>query len=50
MKVDIDRLVTRFLTWKLPDSVCADLCVIPHRSGTAIEAKEMIEYLLEVER
>jgi hypothetical protein len=49
-----DALVDRFLAWPLPDSVCSDLCATksgyPHRSGTnlltAVEAKQMIEYLL----
>ena len=48
------RLCDRFLTWKLPASVSADLCAtIPHyqnpRSGTnllsADEARQMVEYV-----
>lgn len=48
-------LVDRFLSWRLPESVCSDLCVTrrdyPHpRVGTnlltADEARQMIEYLL----
>lgn len=54
MSAKIDRLVERFLTWPLPDSVCADLNATqqgaPHRSGTnllsAAEAKQMFEYVL----
>lgn len=53
----IDRMVDRFLTWPLPETVCSDLCVTqadgPHahlRRGTnlltADEARQMIEYLL----
>ena len=51
----IDDLVNKFLAWKLPKTVCSDLCVIynnyPYlRSGTnlltADEAKQMLEYLL----
>ena len=50
----LDKLVDRFLAWKLPESVCSDLCATkqgyPHRSGTnllnATEAKQMLEYLL----
>ncbi|MFN3075976.1 MAG: hypothetical protein ABT940_03660 [Alphaproteobacteria bacterium] len=49
----INELVDKFLSWPLPDSVCADLCAMkqgyPHRSGTtllsAIEAKQMMEHL-----
>jgi hypothetical protein len=55
----IDRLVDRFLQWKLPDSVCSDTCVTDKgyaerfpgtRSGTNLlsagEARQMIEYVL----
>lgn len=54
-----DELVRRFLTWPLPESVCADLCVtksgfshdiFPPRSGTnlltADEARQMLAYVL----
>jgi len=55
MNDHIDELVNRFLAWKLPQTVCADLCATdnkyPHsRSGTnlltAIEARQMLEYVL----
>lgn len=54
MQYDIDKLVDRFLMWKLPDSVSVDPCCqtgnYPNRIGTnlltATEAKQMIEYLL----
>ncbi len=55
--IDIDNLVNKFLAWKLPKSVCSDLCVTDNnypysRTGTNLltttEAKEMIEYLLKV--
>lgn len=55
----IAAAVERFLTWKLPDSVCADVCATDRdyarrypglRSGTnlltADEARQMIEHLL----
>ena len=50
----LDKLVDRFLSWPLPDSVCADKCAsiqrYPHRTGTnllsAVEAGAMIEHLL----
>lgn len=50
-----DALVNRFLAWPLPDSVCSDPCAsmpgYPHRVGTnlltAVEAKQMIEFLLK---
>lgn len=53
-KERIDKLVDKFLSWPLPDSVCSDLAATkqgyPHRSGTtllsATEARIMIEYLL----
>jgi len=49
-----DEMVEMFLTWPLPDSVCADLCATkqgaPYRSGTnllsAIEARKMLEHVL----
>jgi hypothetical protein len=52
--VDINKLVDRFLSWPLPESVCSDLTVTfpgrPHRTGTnlltAIEAKQMLEHVL----
>lgn len=50
---DVKGLVDRFLAWKLPRSVCADLCATRQqegRSGTnllsADEARQMIEHLL----
>ena len=54
-KVVTDEMVNRFLTWPLPDSVCVDMCATepgcPHRIGTnlltAIEAKQMLEYVLD---
>lgn len=55
MSEQIDELVNRFLAWKLPQSVCADLCATdnkyPHsRSGTnlltATEARQMLEHVL----
>jgi hypothetical protein len=50
-----DEMVTRFLNWPLPDSVCADLCAskpgYPSRVGTnlltADEARQMLRYVLE---
>lgn len=53
----IDNLVSRFLTWKLPETVCADPCAsmrdYPNRTGTnlltAVEARQMIEHLLSGE-
>jgi len=49
-----DEMVTRFLTWPLPDSVRADDCATTQgyagRTGTnlltAIEAKQMLEHVL----
>ena len=54
----VDVLVDRFLQWKLPDSVCSDLCATDReyakrfpgtRCGTnlltADEARQMIEHL-----
>lgn len=59
MAPDIKTLVDRFLTWKLPPSVCSDTCVSDptfekryrgSRSGTnlltADEARQMFEHLL----
>jgi hypothetical protein len=50
----VRRLVDRFLTWPLPESVCADPCATtqgPNRIGTmlltATEAEQMITHLLE---
>lgn len=56
---NIDSLVDRFLKWKLPASVCSDVCVTDKdyaatfpglRSGTNLltddEARQMIEHLL----
>lgn len=50
----MDKLVNRFLSWPLPESVCADLIASKpgeaHRSGTnllsAIEAKQMLEHVV----
>lgn len=55
---DIKKLVDRFLTWKLPDTVRPDACVLdmnhPFRhlmTGTTLltadEARQMIEHILE---
>jgi hypothetical protein len=49
-----EEMVTRFLTWPLPASVCADEVATipnrPHRTGTtlltAIEARQMLEHVL----
>lgn len=53
---DKNILVSRFLAWELPKSVCSDLCVTkrdyPNRSGTnlltADEARAMIDYLFDI--
>jgi hypothetical protein len=54
-EADLALLVDRFLAWKLPASVCSDMCVsnsnYPHpRYGTnllnAEEARAMIRHLL----
>ena len=50
----VSRLVDKFLSWPLPESVCSDQCACergyPHRSGTnlltATEAEQMIRHLL----
>lgn len=50
----IDDLVIRFLTWPMPDDVCADSCArvqgYPNRSGTnlltAAQAKKMLTHVL----
>ncbi len=51
----IETMVDRFLSWQLPESVCADLCATTPKEGrygtnllSASEAKEMIEHLLGV--
>jgi hypothetical protein len=52
----MDEMVTRFLAWPLPASVCADLCATkrdyPHRTGTtlltATEARQMLEHVLAI--
>ena len=58
MKTKLDFMVNRFLTWPLPETVCADGCATnpayPHpRSGTnlltAEEAKAMLVYVLGLE-
>lgn len=52
----LDRAVNRFLTWKLPDSVCPDPCTMNKRAEgqmpptgtnllTAIEAREMLRHV-----
>ncbi len=53
---DKQKLVDRFLTWPLPESVCSDRCVTEQGEGrtgtnllTADEALQMIEYLFEKE-
>ena len=51
---DIDALVSSFLSWPLPDDVCADPCAsmpgYPHRTGTnllnAEQAKAMLLHVL----
>lgn len=51
---DIDELVGRFLSWKLPDEVCADPCAAtpfyPDRFGTNLlnweQAKDMLRHVL----
>lgn len=51
----VDKMVDRFLSWPLPQSVCSDTCVTdpkyPNRIGTNLltsdEARQMIEYLFE---
>jgi hypothetical protein len=55
-KPNIDKLVDRFLSWPLPDSVCADGIATrpgPYHGGrsgtnllTAHEARAMLEYVL----
>lgn len=56
--LNINSLVSRFLMWKLPSSVCSDPCVSDRdykfpRNGTnllsANEARQMIEYLLDID-
>jgi hypothetical protein len=58
MKVT-DEMVDRFLNWPLPDSVCCDPCACmknyPNsRIGTnlltAVEARQMLEHVFDVER
>lgn len=54
-KTRLDRLVSRFLAWPLPNSVASDACATirdyPHRSGTCLldadQARVMIEYLFD---
>ena len=51
---EMERRVNRFLSWRLPDSVCSDLCVTKrgyqNRTGTSLltadEALQMLEYVL----
>jgi hypothetical protein len=56
MSEHMDELVNRFLAWKLPQTVCADLCATDNqcrysRFGTnlltATEARQMLEHVLE---
>lgn len=50
----IQRLVDKFLSWPLPESVCSDLCVtkpgLPNRIGTnllnAEETRQMLEHVV----
>ena len=52
-----EEMVSRFLSWPLPQSVRADACATdptyPHRIGTnlltADEARQMLEYVLQTE-
>ena len=54
---DLDALTIRFLTWKLPEGVCADPCASmpdhPDRSGTNLlnfpQARAMLAYVLAEE-
>lgn len=52
----LDRAVSRFLTWPLPDTVCPDACTVNKRQDgqmpptgtnllTAIEAREMLRHV-----
>lgn len=49
-----EKLVSRFLSWPLPENVCSDPCAsmpgYPHRTGTnlltAEQAKAMLEHVL----
>lgn len=51
---DIDAMVSSFLSWPLPENVCADPCAsmpgYPHRSGTSLmnaeQAKAMLLHVL----
>lgn len=53
--MNIEKMVERFLNWKLPETVCSDLCVThlgqADRVGTnmltAAEAKNMLEHVLD---
>lgn len=56
---DLDALVSAFLAWPLPDTVCVDIVATKpgpalHRHGTnllsAVEAREMVIHLLSVLR
>lgn len=53
--VSMERLVERFLTWRLPNDVAADVCATEahkhaHRSGTclltAAQAEQMLRHVL----
>lgn len=52
-----EEMVTRFLNWPLPKSVCCDSCCTdqnyPNRVGTnlltATEARQMLEFVLQSE-
>jgi hypothetical protein len=57
LKRDVDKMVDRFLSWKLPQTLVSDTCVVIHdfphpRYGTnllsATEARQMIEHILSV--
>lgn len=57
LAMQTDQMVSRFLSWPLPDSVCVDGCAkipgYPLRHGTnlltADEAKAMLEYVVKGE-
>lgn len=48
------KLVNKFLSWPLPETVCSDLCATmpnyPHRTGTTLltadEAEQMLKYVV----
>jgi hypothetical protein len=55
--IAMSRMVDRFLSWPLPESVCSDPCVMQGgmrgRVGTnlltADEARQMLEYVLGID-